>query len=133
MKIAVATDDKTQIAEHFGGNAYILVATVMNGQITDREVREKPGHGQFAGDESHPQTDERGRHGYGAEAVKRHMTILDVFKDCKTLIVNRIGTGAYDHFTLSGIRAIATDIKNIDEAVALYIKGNLRHITSQVD
>lgn len=133
MKIAVTTDDKIHIAEHFGGSTFLLVATIENGSVVDKEVREKPGHQVFSGTESHPQTDEKGRHGFGAGAEQRHTEMFDVFKDCEALIVNRIGTGACTHFTSSGVRVIATDTKDIDEAIERYIKGNLDHIDAQVD
>ncbi|HPA13743.1 MAG TPA: NifB/NifX family molybdenum-iron cluster-binding protein [Desulfobacterales bacterium] len=133
MKIAFATDDKTNIAEHFGGSDFIIVATIEGGRIVNKEVREKPGHHTFSGKESHPQTDERGRHGFGAEAEQRHMAIFDIFKDCESLIVNMIGTGACKHFTSSGVRVIATDVKNIDEAIERYIDRRLNHLETHVD
>lgn len=133
MKIAIATDDKINIAVHFGGSEFILVNTIENGRIVDQEVRDKPGHHTFSGTESHPQTDEKGRHGLGVEAEQRHRKMLDVFKDCEVLIVNRIGTGAYDYFMISGVRVVATDVINIDEAVGLCMKGELGHIEAHVD
>jgi len=133
VKIAIATDDKTYIAEHFGGSFFVLVATVVNGQVTGKEIREKPGHSQYAGEELHPQTNEKGIHGLSAFAEQRHAVQLDVFKDCEVLIVNMIGTGAHEHFTIAGIKVIATDIKNIDEAIDLYVKGDLRHLEAHVD
>lgn len=132
MKIAIATDDKLHIAEHFGGSDFILVATIEDGRIVNKEVREKPGHHAFSGAESHPQTNERGRHGFGTEAEQRHTEMFDAFKDCEALIVNRIGTGACTHFISSGVRVIATDIKDVDEAIDFYIKGKLHHLDAQV-
>ena len=133
MKIAVATDDKMRVSDHFGGSPFIIVATVENGRVVKREVRDKPGHQGFSGEESHPQTDEKGRHGFGPDAEWRHNTIFNVFKDCESLVVGMIGTGAYNHFTSSGVRVIATDVKDVDEAIDLYIKGNLDHLPKMVD
>lgn len=133
MKIAIATDDQKSIAKHFGGSTFVFVATVEDGQVVNKEERPKPGHENFAGDEHHPQTDEKGRHGFGPEADQRHKMMFDVFKDCDVLIVNRIGTGAYMHFISAGVRVIATDIRDIDEAIDLYVKRSLPHIATLVD
>jgi hypothetical protein len=48
MKIAAITDDGKTISQHFGRASHYLVATVENGQIISRELREKLGHSQFA-------------------------------------------------------------------------------------
>lgn len=133
MKIAVAADDKINVAEHFGGSSLTIVATVEGSEIIKKMERAKPGHDKFAKWEHYPQTDEKGRHGFGPEAEKRHEMILDSFKDCDALIVNRIGTGAYNFFTNAGIKVIATDVKKIDVAISLYIQGKLKHLDSHVD
>ena len=49
------------------------------------------------------------------------------------VVVNRIGTGAYNYFTNAGIKVIATDVKNINDAISHYIKGKLKHLESHVD
>lgn len=133
MKIAVATNDGMTIAEHFGGSSIILVISVEDGQVVKRELREKPGHVTFAGQEDHPQTDEKGRHGFGSVAEQRHRTLFEIFQDCEVLIAGKMGTGAYTQFVSSGVRVIATDIKSIDWAVDLYIKGGLNHIDTLLD
>jgi len=133
MRIAVATDDQNHLAEHFGGSTFVLVATIEDGRISSKEIRTKPGHGTYSEEESHPQTDDTGRHGFGSEADSRHSAMFDVFKDCEVLIVNRIGTGAFHYFTSSGVRVIATDIQDIDETIAAYVKGKLEHIPSHMD
>mgnify|MGYP001095166884 CR=1 FL=1 len=40
MKIAAITDDGVAISQHFGRAAYYLVATVEDGQIVNRELRD---------------------------------------------------------------------------------------------
>ena len=47
MKIAAITDDGVTISQHFGRAPYYLVYTVEDGEIVDRELREKLGHAQF--------------------------------------------------------------------------------------
>jgi len=48
MKIAIPIEDKTIISEHFGGVPYFTVVTVEDNKITNKEIREKPGHKDFA-------------------------------------------------------------------------------------
>jgi len=48
MKIAAITDDGVTISQHFGRAPYYAVLTVEEGRVVRRELREKPGHRQFA-------------------------------------------------------------------------------------
>ena len=50
MRIAFVTDDERTVSQHFGRARYYLVVTLEDGQIVERERREKPGHAQFAGE-----------------------------------------------------------------------------------
>ncbi len=38
MKIAIPTEDKTTISEHFGGAPYFLVVTVEGNKVVKKEV-----------------------------------------------------------------------------------------------
>ena len=48
MKIAVATDDGTTVSQHFGRALSYTVITVKDGQIANKETRDKTGHHTFA-------------------------------------------------------------------------------------
>ena len=72
MKVAIPTEDRENVSEHFGRSPNFLVITVEGKEIVSREMRKKPGHEEFAMKEEHPQTDEKGRQGSGALASKRH-------------------------------------------------------------
>ena len=133
MKIAIVTHDKENIAEHFAGSSYILVATVGPDGTVAKEIRVKPGHSEFSGVAGHPLTDEKGRHGFGPEAERRHGAMFETFKDCEALIVHKIGTGAFRHFTTAGVKVVATDIEKIDEAVKHYAEGGLKHKEAYLD
>lgn len=127
MKIAIPTDNKTTISEHFGGAPYFMVVTVENKKIGRKETREKPSHKDFAGSETHPQLDEKGKHGFGPLASDRHKEIYDVINDCEVLIAGRMGFGAYDDIRSYGMKIIVSDVEDIEEAVSNYIEGNLLH------
>lgn len=132
MKIAIPTKDEKNVSEHFGGAPNFLVVTVEGKEIVSRETRKKPGHEEFAMKEEHPQTGEKGRHGFGSVASKRHEEIKEIIKDCELVITGRIGLGAYTDMKNYGINVVVTDIKEIDKAVSLYIEDNLPHTEDRV-
>ena len=127
MKIAVATTDKVNVSEHFGTAPYFLVVEMEDGKLVNEKVRNKPCHEKFSGGEEHAQVDERGAHGFTASASRRHKEMGEVVKDCEAIIAGRMGSGAYEDFRELGLKVIATDVKDIKEAVSLYVKGELSH------
>ena len=132
MKIAIPTEDKNMISEHFGGAPYFMVITTKNNDITKKEVIDKPGHKEFAGLELAPQIDGKGRHGMGITATERHKKIREIIKDCDVIIVGRMGFGAYKDFQSFGMKVIVTDIKPIDLAVLLYLENKLINLEDRI-
>ena len=132
MRIAIPTEDKTTISEHFGGAPYFAVVTVEDNKMIDKEIRDKPGHKDFAGGEQSPQTTETGRHGVGPVASERHKKIYEAIKDCDLIIASRMGLGAYIDMQGFGMKVIACDVKDIDDAVSLYLDGKLSHMEDRI-
>ncbi|RLF55935.1 MAG: hypothetical protein DRN28_02070, partial [Thermoplasmata archaeon] len=95
MKVAIPTEDRENVSEHFGRSPNFLVITVEGKEIVSREMRKKPGHEEFAMKEEHPQTDEKGRQGSGALASKRHGGDHGDNQGLELVITGRIGLGAY--------------------------------------
>ena len=124
MKIAAITDDGNTISQHFGQAQYYLVATVENGKIIGRELREKLGHAQFA-NEPHPAEQPGQRHGMDPASHNRHMQMAVAIADCEALLCRGMGMGAYESMKTRGIKPIVTDIASIDEAVMAYVEGNI--------
>jgi predicted Fe-Mo cluster-binding NifX family protein len=124
MKIAVITDDGNTISQHFGRAQYYLVATVENGKITARELREKLGHAQFA-NEPHPVEKPGQPHGMDPASHNRHLQMAVAIADCEALLCRGMGMGAYESMKTRGIRPIVTDIASIDEAVMAYVEGKI--------
>jgi predicted Fe-Mo cluster-binding NifX family protein len=122
MKIAVITDDGKTISQHFGRAQHYLVATVENGQIVSREMRDKMGHSQFQA-EGHEHEETGGRHGYGQDADHRHGHMAETITDCEALLCRGMGMGAYENMKARNIRPVVTDIANIDEAIMAYANG----------
>ena len=124
MKIAAITDDGKTISQHFGRAQYYLVATVENGQIIARELREKLGHSQFAS-EPHAADIPGQPHGMDPASHDRHILMSQAILDCKALLCRGMGTGAYESMKVAGIQPVVTDIVTIDEAVLAYVQGKI--------
>ena len=124
MKIAAVTEDGKTISQHFGRAPYYLVISVEGGRIVDRQLREKVGHAQFAG-EPHDPAGPGEPHGTGPAAQSRHARMAAAISDCQVLLCGGMGYGAYESMRQNGIRPIITDIRQIDEAVAAYLDGTI--------
>ena len=122
MKIAVITEDGKKISQHFGRAPYFLVLTIEDGKVTHIEMREKPGHGHFGGraEETHGH-----RHGFDEGSHLKHKSMAETISDCKVVLCGGMGMGAYDSMRRLEITPIVTDLKDIDEAVKLYLEGKL--------
>ena len=124
IKIAAITDDGKTISQHFGRAPYYLVATVENGQIAKREVRDKLGHAHFA-NQPHPEEQPGQPHGMDAASHNKHLQMAEAIDDCEALLCRGMGMGAYESMKAVGIRPVVTDIEVIDEAVMAYVAGNI--------
>jgi predicted Fe-Mo cluster-binding NifX family protein len=124
MKIAAITDDGRTISRHFGRAPYYLVATVENGAIVNREMRDKLGHAHFA-NEPH-EADQPGQpHGFGPASQDRHVRMAEAIADCQALLCGGMGAGAYQSMAQRGIKPVVTEISSIDEAVLAYAQGKI--------
>jgi predicted Fe-Mo cluster-binding NifX family protein len=129
MKIAAITDDGMSISQHFGRANYYLVVTVENGQIVNREMRDKLSHSHFANEPHDPET--LGQpHGFSPASQDRHSRMAQAITDCEVLLCRGMGMGAYESMKTYGIRPIVTDIAAIDDAINAYIDGS---IVDQID
>ena len=124
IKIAAITDDGNTISQHFGRAPYYLVATVENGRIVHRELREKLGHAHFR-NEPHPEEKPGQPHGMDPISHNKHLQMSEAITDCAALICRGMGMGAYESMKARGIRPVVTAIASIDEAVLAYIDGSI--------
>jgi predicted Fe-Mo cluster-binding NifX family protein len=124
MKIAAITEDGKIISQHFGRAAYYLVATVENGQIVSRELRNKLGHTHFV-DQPHAEEQLGQPHGMDAASHNKHLQMAESIADCEALLCRGMGMGAYESMKALGIRPVVTNIAAIDEAVMAYVGGNI--------
>jgi predicted Fe-Mo cluster-binding NifX family protein len=124
MKIAAITDNGKTISLHFGRAQYYLVATVENGQIINREMRDKINHAQLQ-PEGHDHEEAGQKHGYGPVADNRHGRMAESIVDCEAVLCRGMGMGAYENMKARNIRPVVTDIADIDEAVLAYAGGQI--------
>ena len=126
MKIAVITEDGQTISQHFGRAPYYQVFTIADGQIVNKELRDKVGHRQFT-EEPHDheaENDPRG-HGFGAHSDAKHARMVEAITDCEAVIVRGMGRGAYFAMEQANIRPFVTDFADAEEAVQAYLDGKL--------
>ncbi len=123
MKIALITEDGTSISRHFGRAPYYVVLTVENGQIVNREMRDKLNHSHFGNEHHEHQSGQR--HGFAPEEQDRHARMAQPITDCEAVLCGGMGAGAYQSLQAAGIRPIVTDLHSIDEAARAYIEGKL--------
>jgi len=135
MKIAFITDDGKTISRHFGRARYYLVVEVKDGEVQNREMREKLGHFQFATQEHHEENHEDGHnqsegHGMDAGSHRKHSQMAEAISDCEAIICGGMGMGAYRSMQTFNIKPIVTDKLNIDDALKDYLDGQLEDQTN---
>ena len=130
MKIAVITDEGKTISQHFGRAPYYLVLTIEDGKITNREMRSKLGHNQFAGE---PHEEHHGEaHGQDPASHNKHVQMANSISDCQVLLCGGMGMGAYVSMQQLNIKPIVTDFQDIDVAVQAYIDGKIEDHTEKL-
>jgi predicted Fe-Mo cluster-binding NifX family protein len=124
MKIAATTDDGKIISQHFGRAPYYLVLTVENGQIVERELRDKLGHAHFVNQPHEPEIPGQ-PHGMDLASHNKHLQMAESIADCETVLCGGMGLGAYRSMEARGIKPVVTEIQDIDQAVMAYVEGKI--------
>lgn len=123
MKIAVVSDDGSNISQHFGRALFYIVFTIKEGAIANREKREKLGHNQFHGE--HENHDHAHDHGQDAASHGKHAMMTEAIKDCEVVICGGMGIGAYESMKRLNIKPFVTDCLDPETAVKSYVEGKL--------
>jgi len=131
MKIAAISDDEVTISQHFGRAPLYVVITVEEGKIVNKETRDKAGHHTFAA-HRHPDLAPGERHGYDTGSRVRHTNMAETISDCQVLLAGGMGWGAYESMQSYNIEPVVTDVRNIDEAVRLYLDGKLVNLSERL-
>jgi predicted Fe-Mo cluster-binding NifX family protein len=118
----VVEDDGRTISAHFGRARRYLVVNMEGGQIGSREMRDKySGHGQGAHEEQGPHQHER-----------RHQAMFAAIQDCQHLVAGGMGEPAFRGLQAAGIEPTLTEYRDVDEALAAWLAGELEHRPERV-
>lgn len=123
MKVAVISDNGTDLSQHFGRAPYYIVFTIEDGKIIQRDQREKLGHNQFGG--GHHEHEHSLEHGQDAASHGKHASMAEAISDCEALICGGMGMGAYESLKRLNIKPIVTDMTDAEAAVKAYVNGSL--------
>ena len=58
--------------------------------------------------------------------------MAETISDCQVLLAGGMGWGAYESMKSYNIEPIATDVESIDQAVQLYIAGELTNLMERL-
>jgi len=123
MKLAIITDDGKTVSQHFGRASYFLVVTIEEGKVTNREMRSKLGHNQFAAGEH--EEHHHAEHGMDDASHDKHTQMANTIMDCQALICGGMGMGAYESMRRLNIQPIVTDLQDVEAAIQGFIGGKM--------
>jgi len=113
MKIAIASNDETTIADHFGKARGFLIFDIRDGEISQQQFRMN----NFTG------------HARGMQKVDhnidRHGPILEALNDCNVVISRGMGQRIYNDLRNTGIQTLIVDENNAETALRLFMAKKL--------
>jgi predicted Fe-Mo cluster-binding NifX family protein len=112
-RIAIASDDESTIASHFGRTKGFVIYDVTKENIAKQEYRPNTltGHARGLENKGH--------------MFDRHGPILNVLNDCTVVISHGMGRRIYADLKSAGIDVYVTAEIDVRKAVELYISGDL--------
>ncbi len=116
MKIAVASNNGTNVSGHVGRCKSFLIFETNGKEITSKELRENT----FTNHGEHHHNHQDGHH-------HSHQNLIDGLKDCEALIFNHGGWRIIEDLKANNITPILTDEKIAEEAVVKYLRGELKN------
>jgi predicted Fe-Mo cluster-binding NifX family protein len=141
MKIAIVSNDGRSINAHFGRARSFVVATVEEGKVTQREMRNKDqcAHGHHKHGDGHDHTHGQdgetlsgGQVGVGGASIPTaapqdpHQQAVAAIADCDAVLSRGMGQGMFRNLRRANIRPVLTTIVDVDEALAAFLEGRLQ-------
>ena len=114
MKIAIASDDRKTISNHFGKAFGFMVFDITNEKINNKEYRENIGKNS------------------GECRSCNHSAMIKNIQDCKIVISFGMGQRIYDDLIKAGITPIVTDEKNVEDALKQFTMNNLKNMINKL-
>ncbi len=119
MKIAVASNDGTNISHHFGRSECFIVFEVENGQVKSREVKQNT----FT---AHALGECNGEHAHHEEHHS-HAGIVAALQECDAVLCYGMGFRAAQDLQANGIKAYILESEYTpEEAVSAFIRGDVK-------
>jgi len=122
MKILIPSDDGRTISSHFGRTRGFLIYEIQNGEIQKKNYIPNTitGHG-------------RGMHESGPHNYSSHAGIIEAIKDVQIIISHGMGRRLYDDLKNAGKEVYITETIDPEEAIKLYLNGELTNIEDLLD
>jgi len=114
MKIAIATDDKINISNHFGRAKGFMVFQLEDDKVISEEYRENIGKSD------------------GSCGSCNHSAMIGNIKDCQVVISYGMGQKIYDDLTENKINAVITEEKTVKEAMVRFLGNDLKNRTDKL-
>jgi predicted Fe-Mo cluster-binding NifX family protein len=119
-KIAIATDDKTNISMHLGRCKYFAIYTIAPHEIVNREYLQNTFTHQSKS------TAECEDNAIPGMADHSHDELLKALSECRVVLSGGIGQRLIDDLKRAGIRAyVVADEGGIEDLVQKYLEGEL--------
>jgi len=109
MKIAVASDDKIHIADHFGRALGFVIFDIENDVIVGKEHRMNI--------KKHT----------GECGSCDHDAMIDNIKDCDVVISYGMGRRIFTDLSKNNLKVFVTDVNTVDEALQRVMKNGLKN------
>jgi predicted Fe-Mo cluster-binding NifX family protein len=132
MKIAIASENGETISRHFGRATEYIIVNTDDRNILGREIRPKVGHTDcsIVGLQEHDCG--CAIHTGGVSIYDRHRSMVLNILDCSILLAGGMGWGAYEGLKSRGIKTVITDVEDFEDAVKLYLVGNLPNLMERL-
>jgi predicted Fe-Mo cluster-binding NifX family protein len=120
MKVAIASDNGSGIAMHFGRCSQFIIYDIDNKSITGKEIRKN----QFTG---HSQNECHGNpeHHEQGNGTHSHAGIISGLHDCQVVISHGMGWRAAEDLKQHGIQIIVTAEQDAESAIQKFLQGSL--------
>ena len=110
VTIAVATADRVSVADHLAHSSAFIVLKTEDGQVVSATTRERR-----------------------TDACGNHASFVEILDGCDAVLCGGIGEGAAQSLAAHGIKpVVAAAQHSVEDAVALYLAGNLATTTDRV-
>lgn len=114
MKIAIASDDKKNISEHFGRALGFIIVDIEENKIKGKTYRQNIGKSS------------------GECGSCNHAAMIENVKDCDYVISFGMGQRIYNDLINSSIKPIVTEEEKVDKAVEQFLKDELKNRTDKL-